>query len=138
MDAIDTPRAFCKKLIAELVLNRRLSIPLGDPTVERGFSKVLEHLRNIEQSSQEQFAPPRDQLAAVIAGLNPDPNLGTHDRFWSTLRRLQPGVLSVPNPNYPEMSIGLSSAEAEEEMSNVPAAWREVIQKSASILAITL
>lgn len=138
VERVDSPKVFCEKLLAQLVIHRRRSIPLGDPTVERGFSKVLENLIRVAEEDAAGDPPPRDEIEAVIVGLSPDANSGTFDQFWSTLRRLQPGMLSVPNPNYPELAIGLSAVEAEEEMDGVSKAWRKVIEDSAEFLAITL
>lgn len=137
-NAIDSPKVFCEKLLAVLVIHRRRSIPLGDPTVERGFSKVIENLIRVAEGDAAGDPPPRDEIEAVIVGLSPDANSGTFDQFWSTLRRLQPGMLSVPNPNYPELAIGLSKVEAKEEMDGVSEAWRKVIEDSAEFLAVTL
>jgi hypothetical protein len=137
-NTINSPKVFCEKLLAQLVIRRRRSIPLGDPIVERGFSKVLEHLIRVAEEESGSDRPPRDEIEAVIVGLSPDPNSGTFDQFWSTLRRLQPGMLSVPNPNYPELAIGLSKVEAEKEMDGVSEAWRQVIKGSAEFLAVTL
>jgi hypothetical protein len=126
---------FTAGLLAGLVEHGKSRIPIGHPRVEDGLREITEFLRSSALSASKQGdSKLAFQILEVLEELEPDPNSGMLDGFWSSFRRQQPGRASVPNPSYNYLQLRLSPIDAKVHLENIPADWKKIIRGSVELL----
>jgi hypothetical protein len=126
---------FTAALLAGLVERGKSRIAIGHPRVESGFREITDFLRRAALAASTQgrsdFA---FQILAVLEELRPDPNSGLLEGFWSSLRRQQPGRVSVPNPSYNYLQLRLTQNDAKVQLENLPSEWKSIVGGSVDLL----
>ena len=126
---------FTAALLAGLVEKGKSRIAIGHPRVESEFREIADLLRRAALSASNEGR--RDfafQVLAVLEELRPDPNSGLLEGFWSSLRRQQPGRVSVPNPSYNYLQLRLRPNDAKASLENIPTEWKSLVQQSVDLL----
>lgn len=126
---------FTAALLAGLVERGKLRIAIGHPRVENEFREIADLLRRAALSASNEGR--RDfafQVLAVLEELRPDPNSGLLEGFWSSLRRQQPGRVSVPNPSYNYLQLRLRPNDAKAHLENIPTEWKSLVNQSVDLL----
>lgn len=127
---------FCAALIAAIALRGKQRLPIGTPYVERAFGEIVNSLQNAaKQAYRKQDQDRAFQILEVLDGLRPNPNTSKFDAFWASLRRQQPGRVTVPNPRYRSFLIRISAAHAQHEFESVPPDWQKLVNTAAEKLA---
>lgn len=126
---------FTAALLAGLVEKGKSRIAIGHPRVEGEFREIADLLRRSALSASNEGR--RDfafQILAVLEELRPDPNSGLLEGFWSSLRRQQPGRVSVPNPSYNYLQLRLRPNDAKANLENIPNEWKSLVRQSVDLL----
>ena len=128
---------FCKNLLGVLVLSGLYEIPIGDPSVEKAFGRIVRYLESKAQiENDSEFGL---EIYNILKNLSPNSNSGAFDEFWATLRRLQPGTVTISNPHYPSLEIGLSPSLAKMNLRKIADdKWLGLIKYSARELKSAL
>jgi hypothetical protein len=126
---------FTAALLAGLVERGKARIAIGHPRVEGGFREITDLLRRVALTASTQgrsdFA---FQILTVLEELRPDPNSGLLEGFWSSLRRQQPGRVSVPNPSYNYLQLRLTPTDAKAQLKRLPTEWKSIVKDSVDLL----
>lgn len=126
---------FTAALLAGLVERGKSRIAIGHPRVESGFREIADYLRRAALSASAHGKPDfAFQVLAVLEELRPDPNSGLLDGFWSSLRRQQPGRVSVPNPSYNYLQLRLRPNDAKAQLESLPDEWKSIVKESVDLL----
>lgn len=123
---------FCKYLVYQLASDGLKRIPLKGGGAEKGFKKALDVIS--EKYNKISKADKAYEYLAIVAYLNPNSNTGSYDRFWETLRKLQPGPVQFGNPEYCVMEINADRIFAREELKSIKPEWGPIIKKAAKAI----
>jgi hypothetical protein len=126
---------FTAGLLAGLVEKGKSRIAIGHPRIEAEFREIADLLRRSAVAASKEGKPNLAfQIVEVLEELQPDPNSGLLEGFWSSLRRQQPGRASVPNPSYSYLQLRLSPVDAKAHLRNLPPDWKALVDKSVEFL----
>ncbi len=132
VNALDQDR-FMEALVASLVVRRLSGIRPNDPSVRRGFSKILETVEAAAEAARDHTGDPQRlrQLVRLRNELRPSSS-GSYEGFESALRALQLTFTSCPNPFYTEIAFTVPSAYASATLSKTPAFERDLAERAAT------
>lgn len=111
-------------------------LPIGHPSVEQAFAEIV---RQLEKAASTAYDKNNKQVAftlfEMLDDLRPNPNTGSFDAFWSSLRRQQPALVNVPNPTYDKLQIRLNETQGKSELDRIRDPWKSLIMSSAEALS---
>jgi hypothetical protein len=131
-----TVEEFCRAVLSEMVeAHGKQDLHFDDERTSAALraviSKVWDAAKVAYESKQEDRAA---VLVEWLDAISPNPNTGSFDGFWQTLRALQPLDLGIKNPRYVRVDATLDHLYRRATLEAVPDEWRELVRESGALL----
>lgn len=131
-----TVEEFCRAVLSEMVEEHgKHELYFDDERTSAALraivSKVWETAKRAYEAHQEDRA---EVLLEWLDAISPNPNTGSFDGFWQTMRALQPLDLGVKNPRYVRVDTTLDHGYRRSTLEAVPPEWMALVKESGALL----